>query len=455
MPNDTDFSVFKRAGLAGLNFAFIHGATAYHTAQDSLARLDRDSVQHHGETALELSRRLAGGDLDGYRQGGDAVFFNLPGTFVTYPQALVLPLALLLALATITLLAVGLRRGRLSIGRLLLGLVVNLAGALILGFVLMFAASRLVMRVPYDYALWNGWTSTSLYLLALTLIAAGVTLWIHRLTSRKLDVENLIGAGLLVWLVLTVLLSVVAPGASYLFALPLLLALPVAALWLREAPAERVTLVQLGSLALLTAVAVLLWAPTLALIGVALAAPAALLVGVFAFLILVGLLAPYLALSRSLPRWWVVPATAVALGLVLIVAVRLASRYDVDNRRPNSLLYFLDAEEETASWISFNRAPDAWTRRFLTDDPERTPRPEILGFPIPVLRGSAAVASLGKPEVTLLAEREEAGVRTLDVRIASHSRPAAFTSSCGPGRESARWRSTGSGSSPAHARARL
>jgi len=419
MPNDTDFTVFKRAGMAGLNFAFIHGATAYHTAQDSLARLDRDSLQHQGEMALELSRRLAGGGLEGYGEAGDAVFFNLPGVFVTYPQGRVLPLALLLAVATVLLLVAGLRRRRLAIGPLLLGLVVHLLGAVVLGLLLVVVASRLLMRSPYSFALWNGWTSTSLYLLALALVGAAVTVLVHRWASRKLDAASLMASGLVLWLVPTLLVSLVAPGASYLFALPLIFAIPAAALWLARTSgeSESVTPGQLATLALVSAASALLWAPALALIGVALGSPAALVIGLFVFLILMGLLAPVLELLRGLRRWWVVPGAALALGLILIVAVRLASRFDADNRRPNSLFYLLDAEEGSASWMSFNRAPDSWTRQFLTDAPERASRPEILGFPIPILRSSAQPAPLGGPEVTLVTEQEASDVRTLEVRI--------------------------------------
>jgi hypothetical protein len=65
MPNSTDFTIFNQHGLPGLNFAFIHGGTAYHKPQDSLERLDLRSIQHLGEYALGLSRRFGEADLSG------------------------------------------------------------------------------------------------------------------------------------------------------------------------------------------------------------------------------------------------------------------------------------------------------------------------------------------------------------------------------------------------------
>jgi len=63
MPNDTDMTVFKRAGMAGLNFAFIGGVRRYHTPLDDLAHLELASLQHHGENALSLVRALSQAEL--------------------------------------------------------------------------------------------------------------------------------------------------------------------------------------------------------------------------------------------------------------------------------------------------------------------------------------------------------------------------------------------------------
>ena len=63
MPNDTDFSVFKKLGVVGLNFAFVGNWEDYHTTHDNPATLDRGSLQHHGATAVALARRFGAADL--------------------------------------------------------------------------------------------------------------------------------------------------------------------------------------------------------------------------------------------------------------------------------------------------------------------------------------------------------------------------------------------------------
>ena len=69
LPNDTDLSVYKRKGLAGLNYALIGGAARYHTPRDDLAHADLASLQHQGDDGSSPScGRSANGKTP--RRGG-------------------------------------------------------------------------------------------------------------------------------------------------------------------------------------------------------------------------------------------------------------------------------------------------------------------------------------------------------------------------------------------------
>jgi hypothetical protein len=59
MPNDTDFSVPKRMGMTGLNFAFIGRQFDYHSPTSTVANLDPGSVQSMGEQVLSATRTFA------------------------------------------------------------------------------------------------------------------------------------------------------------------------------------------------------------------------------------------------------------------------------------------------------------------------------------------------------------------------------------------------------------
>ena len=84
MPNDTDLSVFLRAGYSGINLAVIEGVDMYHQPSDDYENLSRASAWHYLHTALALADYAANTSLDELsRPPSDAVYFTfLPGIMV-------------------------------------------------------------------------------------------------------------------------------------------------------------------------------------------------------------------------------------------------------------------------------------------------------------------------------------------------------------------------------------
>lgn len=58
MPNGTDFTIPKKRGLNGLNFAFIGRPSQYHSPTSTPENLDAGAVQHIGSQALEATDAL-------------------------------------------------------------------------------------------------------------------------------------------------------------------------------------------------------------------------------------------------------------------------------------------------------------------------------------------------------------------------------------------------------------
>ncbi len=84
MPNDTDFTVSRDAGISGLNFAFIGRQFDYHSPTATLANLDQGSVQHIGDQTLAATRQFAGPDLPG--KAPDTVYSQTFGDHIlAYP----------------------------------------------------------------------------------------------------------------------------------------------------------------------------------------------------------------------------------------------------------------------------------------------------------------------------------------------------------------------------------
>src|SRR5260370_41559553 len=98
-PNHTDYTVFQKAGIPGLNFGFIEGFENYHTKADDFERLDARSIQAQGQAALSLARYLADAQ-DVTKPHGNSVFLDVLHLFVLrWPAYTAWPMILLLLVA--------------------------------------------------------------------------------------------------------------------------------------------------------------------------------------------------------------------------------------------------------------------------------------------------------------------------------------------------------------------
>ncbi len=210
LPNDTDFTVFLRQSLAGLNFALVGGGEAYHSPTDTAERIDRGSVQLLGETVFALARSVGDADL-GLLRRDEATFFDVLGRrLVRYGRAWTLALDYgLFAWLALALLAhargPGLRR-HVVVGALLQTLgVVGTALLLRVAFhALEWGIPRLVPLLslaPPAPAPSNlessSWTLAGLALLA----AAALTTWTELLRRREGAVEAAAAGGFVLWAV--------------------------------------------------------------------------------------------------------------------------------------------------------------------------------------------------------------------------------------------------------------
>ncbi len=95
LPNDTDLTVALGRNIAGINAAYIGGHFDYHSTTDSIAVIDRGSLQHLGDFALTTTRALAMAPALPARDH-DSIYFDLFGLAVVhYPPWLGwVPLAL-------------------------------------------------------------------------------------------------------------------------------------------------------------------------------------------------------------------------------------------------------------------------------------------------------------------------------------------------------------------------
>ncbi len=133
MPNDTDFSIFRDAGIQGVNLAGAADAWVYHLPTDSPENISEATLQHMGDRALALTREFAHTDLS-VTHAEDRASLHLPLVgLVTWPAGWS-PLAgalLLLIWASLALFVVmrGPGRGWLPLGMGVLGSILLVGAA--------------------------------------------------------------------------------------------------------------------------------------------------------------------------------------------------------------------------------------------------------------------------------------------------------------------------------------
>ncbi|MGY1985885.1 M28 family peptidase [Blastococcus sp. SYSU DS0669] len=420
LPNDTDFSVLlEDGGFTGMNTAFIEGAAAYHSPQDTPDRLDRGTLQALGDNTLALARELGGRDLAELAgpAAADATYFPLPGLLVRYPGSLVWPLAGA-ALAAAAGLAWALHaRG--------LGSLRRTAGAAALAIVPLVAAplaaqglwAALVGVRPGYATMLDPWRPGWFRLAAVALVLAVVLVW-YALLRRRVGAGPL-AAGALLWLaVVALVLAAVAPGGSYLAAWPAL----VGGLTGTVAVLVPARVVRVLAALLTGAAAVLVLAPTAALFFPALGLSQALAPSVVVVLAALALLPAFDLLfpdpaGRDRLGSAAVPVVALATAGACAAVGLAVDRFDADHPVPSRLAYVLDTEQDEARWVTTETTPGEWTARFV--DGRGT-----LGADLPylagrdLLTGPAEVADLPAPAVTVVSDEVLGGRREIAVRVA-------------------------------------
>src|SRR5918995_2584922 len=216
LPNDTDFTVFRDAGFAGMNFSLAEGSARYHTPEDSPDNLDPASLQHMGSTALTTARYLADQDL-GARRGGQLTYFTVLGELVRYPQQLTVPLAVLAAVVfAATVLYARRRSVRVrGVGWAALSFLAPLVATTALGI----GAWQVLLLLHPGYGSFHTGDTYRPEWYAAGLLAPTATLSVvwYLLMRRRRVPEELTLATWAWFVVLAILSAAFVPGASYLF----------------------------------------------------------------------------------------------------------------------------------------------------------------------------------------------------------------------------------------------
>lgn len=404
LPNDTDLTVFKRAGRAGINFAYIGDATQYHTPLDSFADVDPGGVQRRGEQVLAMVRAFGAARL-GEAAPGAAVWFDAFAAFVVWwPASWTAWIAgLAFALLAVALVR-GARAGRLTLGGAALG-VASFVAAVALGAVLGVALGRL-FGLEAPGALFEPHPGPKVA--AAWLVGIAAALAVAAVARRRASFDAIVVGQALGWNGAALAIGLVLPGASYLFVVPALVMAVVAAARSWRPGGER------GELA--AAIAGLVAAATVMLPFVVVGHDALGDASLTVTCVLLALIATAFAPLVSDTARRLVPG-CVALAAVLGGVGAVVPRTSASHPRHEPIAYVRDADSGAARWQIDGPTPEvraAASAAFAPSQvaPWRGSAGEIGVAPAPA-------EQIPPPDVSVTTAPGEGDTRTVTLEIAS------------------------------------
>lgn len=370
-----DLEKYTARGIGGFGFYYAGDTPAYHTLRDNVTEIDRRSIQHNGSYALSLMRHFGNLDLKTLKATQNAVYFNiLPNVVVHYPEAQVLPLAMVTSILFIAVIWFGFRARKLTLTGISLGAIAFLLSAI--GVMVLAILGWWLMRSlnPSLQVFLIGNYQANLYHLSFVVLTVATMMAIYTWLCRRFQMYDLAIGALVVWLLLTIASSVWLPGASYLFAIPLLFNL-LAWSWIVLTRNQSWIGILLLSISVIPGIVLLLpvqvyFGSWMARLEALMNAPLSTL-QMFFTILLCGLSIPQLIFFTSVPPSttrsprWIVPGSTLLIGAILLSIATFNSGFSAAHPRPNTMSYLLDADRGQASWVSSDRHLDPWKAQIM------------------------------------------------------------------------------------------
>jgi Peptidase family M28 len=383
LPNDTDASAFKRAGIPTYSFAYADGVEHYHRFTDVAGAMDPRTIAHGGSYALPLAQHFGNSDLTKLAGDvGDVVYFDLVGRcLVTYSKLT----ARLFAAATLLLGAILLARARRQ-GLLLSGVLRAFRDAIlaVVGAALLAGALQLVLAqiVPLYFSM----ARAKLFVPAVMLASSAfVVFLLGRRTGARARDELTHGGALLFGSILLPL-AIAVPELTAPFQWPLAFALIGI---LISGSAERRPLISLVRFALLAPACLMMTQAAYATL-VAAGATMPFVPALFAALLLVLVFPALEGVTHAGARR---TALLLALASLFLGSAGVATcHYDEKEPNAGSLHYGFDTDTGKAVWFTTDTKIDARVTARIPAGSDRGPLPAFT-------RSDAALLSTTAPPV--------------------------------------------------------
>lgn len=419
MPNDTDFTIFKKAGCSGFNAAFVEGYVNYHSMTDTPENLNLESLQHHGSYILGIANHFGNITINNTKET-DMVFFNPIGSWlVIYPGWLNLPLVIFVLLLYSLYLGLGIKKKQMTIKGILGGFIIYLSSIVLICVISWLVQSGIKSLYPlYGHFYSHNFYNVHFYFYLIAGLVVGLFSGLYFLLFSKIKAENLLAGALTLFMVIMIFLYLEMSTAAYLVIFPLVFILLAGIISLffnfseDKKYAGYVLIFLLGVLPV-----IFLYVPMAKMLFVVFSLEMS-FVGVLLLLLLLGFLIIQFKAAYNINKL----ALPVLAALIVVAAFVGGHLNSVPNKKQplhSSIIYCLDADQQKALWVSGYLQPDDWNRQFFTN-PRIDPLTKILPeSDRPYLKNDAPLVILPEPVIKIIEDDVENNKRKLHFNLSS------------------------------------
>lgn len=361
LPNDTDLTVFREdANINGFNFAFIDDHFDYHTAQDSYERLDRETLLHQADYFTTTLNYFSNSDLSNLDSNEDFVYVNFPFTsLLTYSFSWVIPMLVVALILFIILLFLGFSLNKITVKGVLKSFIPFLISLAICGGVSFYLWELLQIIHPGYKDMLHGFTYNGYaYIIAFVFLNLWILLKVYKYFAKQEKTTDLLIAPIFIWLVINFLISGPLKGAGF-FIIPVFSALFILAIAIFMNLEERSKRILFTILSIPT---LYIFAPLVKMFPVGLGLKMLFVSAIFIVLIF-GLMV--LTFHQKKSNWLLKLS-----GILTIICFGYAtynSGFSIDNKKPNSIVYIQNYDNQTAYFGTYNSTLDAYTKQIFDE----------------------------------------------------------------------------------------
>ncbi len=362
LPNDTDLTVFRQdANINGFNFAFIDDHFDYHTAQDSYERLDRETLLHQADYLMTSLNYFAYSNLDNFESEVDLVYANFPFIkMISYPFSWVTPLLILASVLFLILLFFGLVFNKLSLKGLLKGFLPFLISLIFCGGLSFYGWKLLLFIHPQYLDMLHGFTYNGYtYIAAFVFLNIFILIKVYSYFSKQEKTTDLLIAPIFIWLIINFLITFYLKGAGF-FIIPVfsaLLILIIAIFTDLETRLKRILFT------LLSIPTLYIFSPLIKMFPVGLGLKMLFVSAIFIVFIF-GLLILTFHQKKS---GWLLKITGI-LTLVFFATATYNSGFSKDDKKPNSIVYIQNSDDNSAYFGTYNTTLDSYTSQVFDEN---------------------------------------------------------------------------------------